>query len=139
MKMNRFLNLLLVFVLSGTVALAQQQASQAIKRIPPEGVQVSDNDRDELGVNLLALGKAIDGLKQRKDPFINGLLPDVQIYYKAVDYAMRYQEFFSVKDIASGKKLLQEGLERGSGPVTGEYRIPAKKRLGNWRLYQYLA
>ncbi len=110
--MNRFLNILLVFVLSGTVALAQQQASQAIKRIPPEGVRVSDNDRDELGVNLLALGKAIDGLKQRKDPFINSLLPDVQIYYKAVDYALRYQEFFSTKDIASGKKLLQEGLER---------------------------
>jgi dienelactone hydrolase len=112
MTMSRFLVFLLVFVTCCPAVFGQQPTTQPIKRIPPEGVQVNDNERDELGVNLLALGKAIDGLKQRKDPFITGLLPDLQIYYKAVDYALRYQEFFSVKDVASGKKLLQEGMER---------------------------
>ncbi|NNU34195.1 hypothetical protein HK413_08645 [Mucilaginibacter sp. S1162] len=75
-------------------------------------MQVDDNDRDELGANLLALGKAIDELKQKHDPFITNLMPDVQIYYKTVDYAIKYREFFSQKDVASGKKLLLEGLAR---------------------------
>jgi dienelactone hydrolase len=110
--MNRFHTVLLVFIACSTSVFAQQTAAPTIKRIPPEGVQVSDNDRDELGANLLALGKAIDGLKQRKDPFITNLLPDVQIYYKAIDYAIKYQEFFSQKDVAAGKKILLEGLAR---------------------------
>ncbi|MES2376931.1 MAG: hypothetical protein V4553_10150 [Bacteroidota bacterium] len=109
--MNRFLIFLFVFAVFCAPVFAQQSAP-TIKRIPPEGVQVSDNDRDELGANLLALGKAIDGLKQRKDPFITNLLPDVQIYYKAIDYAIKYQEFFSQKDAAAGKKILLEGLAR---------------------------
>jgi dienelactone hydrolase len=110
--MNRFSILLLALTACAMPVLAQQNSKPTIKRIPPEGVQVSDNDRDELGANLLALGKAIDGLKQLKDPYITNLLPDVQIYYKAVDYAIKYQEFFSQKDVVAGKKLLLEGLAR---------------------------
>jgi dienelactone hydrolase len=110
--MNRFLVFSLVFAACYTSVFAQQNATAPIKRIPPEGVEVADNDRDELGVGLLGLGKAIETLKQKKDPFIKGLLPDVQIYYKAVDYAIKYQEFFSQKNVASAKKILQEGLER---------------------------
>lgn len=110
--MNRFLTFLLAFAIWCPPVFAQQGAAPTIKRIPPEGVQVNDNDRDELGANLLTLGKAIDGLKQKHDPFITNLLPDVQIYYKAVDYGIKYQEFFSQKDVAAGKKLLLEGLAR---------------------------
>ncbi len=110
--MNRFLNFLFVFTVCCATVFAQQGTAPTIKKIPPEGVPVSDNDRDELGTNLLALGKAIDNLKQKNDPFITNLLPDVQIYYKAVDYAIKYQEFFSQKDVAAGKKLLLDGLAR---------------------------
>jgi dienelactone hydrolase len=110
--MNRFFVFLVVFTVCCAPVFAQQGTLPAIKRIPPEGVQVGDNDRDELGANLLVLGKAIDNLQQKRDPFITNLLPDVQIYYKAVDYAIKYQEFFSQKDVAAGKKILLEGLAR---------------------------
>jgi poly(3-hydroxybutyrate) depolymerase len=110
--MNRIFSFLFAFTACCTPIFAQQSTRPTIKRIPPEGVQVTDNDRDELGANLLALGKAIEGLRQRKDPFITNLLPDVQIYHKAVDYAIKYQEFFSQKDVASGKKILLDGLAR---------------------------
>jgi dienelactone hydrolase len=110
--MNRIFSFLFAFTACCTPIFAQQSTKPTIKRIPPEGVQVTDNDRDELGANLLALGKAIEGLRQRKDPFITNLLPDVQIYHKAVDYAIKYQEFFSQKDVASGKKILLDGLAR---------------------------
>jgi dienelactone hydrolase len=110
--MTRLLNFLFVFTVCCAPVFAQQGAAPTIKRIPPEGVQVGDNDRDELGANLLSLGKAIDKLKHQKDPFITNMLSDVQIYYKAVDYAIKYQEFFSQKDVAAGKKILLEGLAR---------------------------
>lgn len=80
--------------------------------MPPDGIELADNDREELLVGLQQLGKAIDGLKQQHDKFVTNLLPDVEIYYKAVDYALKYREFFAPKDVVAGKKLLQDGLQR---------------------------
>jgi dienelactone hydrolase len=92
--------------------VSAQTTPSAIKRIPPNGIEVTDNDRKELETGLQQLGKAIEGLKQQHDSFITGLLPDVMIYHKAVDYALKYQEFFAPKEGASAKKLLKEGLSR---------------------------
>jgi len=112
--MNRSNIFLIVLVFCFNSMFCLKTVAQTVRRIPPEGITVNDNDRDELGVSLLQLGKVIDALKQKKDPFINSLLPDVMIYYKAVDYALKYQEFFAPKDVISGKKLLQEGLARAN-------------------------
>lgn len=110
--MNRFLTYLFAFIVCCTSAFSQQLALTKVKRIPPDGIELGDNDREELGTYLRELGKNIETLKQKKDPFITAFLPDVMIYYKAVDYALKYNEFFSARDIVSGKKLLQEGLAR---------------------------
>ncbi|HKB89746.1 MAG TPA: prolyl oligopeptidase family serine peptidase, partial [Opitutaceae bacterium] len=40
------------------------------------------------------------------------LLPDVQIFHKAVDWALRYDEFFDPKQIDFAKKLIAQGQER---------------------------
>jgi dienelactone hydrolase len=110
--MNRFITYLFAFIVYCNSAFSQQLAINKVKRIPPDGVELGDNDREELGTYLRELGKNIETLKQKQDPFITGLLPDVMIYYKAVDYALKYNEFFSARDVVSGKKLLQEGLSR---------------------------
>ncbi len=113
--MNRFLTILFVFTVCCNAVFPQQTTTPPVKRIPPDGVQVADNDRKELETGLQQLGAAIDGLKQKNDHFTNDLLPDVLIYYKAVDYALKYQEFFAPKEIESAKKLLQTGLSRAAG------------------------
>ncbi len=110
--MNPFLTYLLAFVACCNSVFSQQIALTKVKKMPPDGIELGDNDREELGTYLRELGKNIETLKQKQDPFITGLLPDVMIYYKAVDYALKYNEFFSARDISSGKKLLQEGLSR---------------------------
>ncbi|MDB5157745.1 MAG: prolyl oligopeptidase family protein [Mucilaginibacter sp.] len=110
--MNRLSAFLIICAVCCNAAFAPKVIAQNVRRIPPEGITVGDNDRDELGVGLLQLGKDIEALKHKKDPFITSLLPDVMIYYKAVDYALKYQEFFAPKDVISGKKILQEGLAR---------------------------
>ena len=49
------------------------------------------------------------------NPQTRQLLPDVEIYYKAVHDALEYQEFFDVKEFAIAKSWIQHGLDRATG------------------------
>ncbi|MFN3325473.1 MAG: prolyl oligopeptidase family serine peptidase [Bryobacteraceae bacterium] len=97
--------------------------AQPVRPVPPPGVPVPDADRKQLMTGLDRLGKRIDALRPMLGSRIN-LLPDVEIYHKAVDYALRYDEFFRTDDIARAKELLDTGLaraealERGQAPWT---------------------
>lgn len=110
--MLRQLTYTLLFVACCNTAFSQNNPTTVVKRIPPDGIEVAATDRHELEVGLQQLGNAINGLIQQHDSYITGLLPDVLIYYKAVDYALKYQEFFAPKEIQSAKNELKEGLAR---------------------------
>jgi len=53
-------------------------------------------------------------------PEMLALLPDVMIFHKAVDWALRYDEFFNVKQVATAKKLLELGNQRLSELKAGQ-------------------
>src|SRR5687768_9445391 len=78
-----------------------------VRPIPPPGVAVPDADRAELEAGLKELRTAIDGLRPTSDQ-----KADVEIFHKAVDWALRYNEIFNVKEIPVAKQLLKAGLER---------------------------
>ncbi|MDQ3815623.1 MAG: hypothetical protein M3347_17045, partial [Armatimonadota bacterium] len=103
---------LLVFV---TTALAQPPATGP-KRIPPPGITLSDADRAELTAGAAALRQEIDALAPALagDARLLARLPDVEIFHKAVDWALRYNEFFSPKEVDFARHLLAEGRERAS-------------------------
>ncbi len=103
----RILNCLFI-----SIIFFSQAISQTVRRIPPQGLTLSENDQKEIAAGLKELTFAIDKLKEKKDPFIRQYLPDVLIYQKAVDYGLKYQEFLTEKDIASAKNLLKDGLWR---------------------------
>jgi dienelactone hydrolase len=90
-----------------------------VRPIPPPGVAVPDADRAELEAGIKELGAAIDGLKATPDQ-----KADVEIFHKAVRWALRHNEFFNVKEILVAKQLLKAGMERaealkgGSSPWT---------------------
>ena len=50
----------------------------------------------------------------------NPLLPDVLIYQEAVRYALQYNEFFNVNEVAKAKVLLAEGEERAQQLAAGQ-------------------
>jgi hypothetical protein len=84
-----------------------------VRRIPPDGVKVPEADRGELTAGLEALGKEIDALRtELKGKPLASLLPDVQIFYKSVDWALRYNEIFNLKEIPVAKKHLKIGMDR---------------------------
>ena len=86
----------------------------AVRPVPPPGVPIADDERAELKGKIEALGEEIESLgnELKNKPAMRDLLPDVQIFHKAADWAVRYNEFFNPKEAATAKKLLEMGMER---------------------------
>lgn len=110
----RLLGPLTLFI-SMTAALAQTPATGP-KHIPPPGIALADAERTELIAGAAALRGEIDTLTLllATDPILAARLPDVEIFHKAVDWALRYNEFFSPKEVAFARTLLEQGRERAS-------------------------
>ncbi|MDB6153687.1 MAG: hypothetical protein JWL90_2140 [Chthoniobacteraceae bacterium] len=85
---------------------------------PPPGIAIPDGDWQELTESAAALGKEIAGL--RGNPANAALLPDVEIFYKAVHDALTYDEFFNLKQVADAKALLAEGMARAKALSEGK-------------------
>jgi dienelactone hydrolase len=90
-----------------------------VRRVPKLGIEVSPADRKAFEEGLAKLAAAIEQLKGKKDPKLAGLLPDVEIFHKAVHDALKYQEFFDARDIAKAKHQLEEGLDRAALLLAG--------------------
>ncbi|MEP6671547.1 MAG: prolyl oligopeptidase family serine peptidase [Chthoniobacter sp.] len=111
---SRPLRLVLAAAVLGGHAFAQAPAPAPVRPVPPPGVQLPDGDRAELQAGVVALGKDITILRHnlQSKPEMLALLPDVLIFHKAVNWALRYNEFFNVKQVATAKKLLELGNQR---------------------------
>ena len=85
-----------------------------VRAVPPPGIKLADADRKELQDGVDKLGKQIDALRDslKAKPNLLALLPDVQIYDKAVRWALAHNEFFNVREVAVAKTLLAQGLAR---------------------------
>jgi hypothetical protein len=117
----------------------------AAASIPPPGNELSPADRAELEKGAAALAKEIDDLRSvlKDRPNLLTLLPDVQIYHKAVDWPLRYHELIDVK---KARLALRHGMERarqlraGQSPwvVNGGVRAYASKIDGSIQPYMVM-
>src|SRR5438105_7945278 len=89
------------------VSAIGQTPARAADRLPPARITIAQADREELSAEAAALRKEIDALARelRSRPQLLKLLPDVEIFHKAVDWALRYDEFFETKQVAFAKTL----------------------------------
>ena len=83
-----------------------------VRRIPPPGIKIPDADRAELDAGAAGLGREIESLRGTLKGRMAELLPDVEIYHKAVDWALRYDEFYKSNEVQVARLLLQQGMER---------------------------
>lgn len=91
-----------------------------VRRIPKLGVEVPTDKRAALDSGLKELRGKIDDLRKRNNTKTNELLPDVEIFHKAVNDALVYQEFFDPKEIDYAPQLLRMGSERAEALAKGE-------------------
>ncbi len=107
---------------------ADNRPSQ-VRQIPPPGIEVPTEDQDRLRSGLDKLQGQINDLRKRDDAFIESLLPDVEIFARAVDQALRFNEMFTEADIKRADDLLAEGTRRAKQLAEGESPWTQQKGL----------
>ncbi|NQV22905.1 MAG: prolyl oligopeptidase family serine peptidase [Rhodopirellula sp.] len=114
------------FVFSTAASYADGPADNIaanVRSVPPLGIEVPEEDRKELEDGLKSLDSLIRQIRLTKhadQARINALLPDVEIFSRAVHQGLEYREFFSPNDIKNAKFVLHEGMRRASQLVKGE-------------------
>jgi pimeloyl-ACP methyl ester carboxylesterase len=105
---------LLVFLAVAAVAAEPTPPPAPPKKIPPPGFTLTDRDRAELTTGADALGRDLAALARELagEPRWLARLPDVEIFHKAVDWALRYDEFMAPKEVATARSFLAKGNER---------------------------
>ncbi len=100
----------------------QDNLVDKVRPVPPPGIKIAEADYAELKKGVVALGNEVADLRKSlaKKPALLELLPDVQIYYNAVYYALRYDEFHAPGEVAVARKLLQQGRERAKNLREGQ-------------------
>jgi hypothetical protein len=111
---SRWQVLVFSFALAGSVRAdgPLDNLPDKVRPIPPNGRPLADADRAELSAGVDELGKEIDALGTALKGPSRELLPDVQIYYNAVRYALKHNEFFDAREIPIARKLLEQGRAR---------------------------
>ncbi len=107
--------LLLLSLLAATAVA--QPATQ--KQVPPAGKPIPETDRAELTKAVASLGMQIEALRTNREA--EKWLPDVIIFHKAVDWALRYDEFMDPKQAKTAKDLLAEGKKRADELAAGTH------------------
>ena len=105
---------LLALALAPALLSAQAPSQIPPRKIPPPGLTLTDADRHGLTAGTAALRRDLDLLASELagEPRLLALLPDVEIFHKAVDWALRYDEFMAPKEIAYARTLLEKGRQR---------------------------
>ena len=91
-------------------------------RVPAVGIEIPKNTRLALRERTDALGQAIVKLRVQlaETPPLLRFLPDVQVYHKAVDWALRHRLFFKEGAFKTAEELLAEGTERAKQLANGK-------------------
>jgi len=103
-------------------ALLFAQATPTVKQAPPPGIPAPEADAALLKLQLVVLdenAKALSRLAKGK-PEALALLPDVEVFLKAVRYALQYNEFFNPREIAAAKLQLTLAAERANELAEGK-------------------
>jgi hypothetical protein len=123
MNTQRMLFTGLIFAAAVSTAVAdgpKDNLPDHVRPVPPVGVEVSAADQAELNGGLAKLDASITKLRASKDARLQRLLPDVEIFARAVRGGLEYRELYSPGDVVNAKRLLQEGQQRANDMLDGK-------------------
>ena len=109
--------------------------AEKVRPIPPKGAVVPAADREALtaGLDELTATIAAAAEAQKARPSLLELLPDVEVYAKAVRYALTYDELYvegkNRNDVAAAKAILAKGMERAKELRDGKPTWPTATGL----------
>lgn len=108
---------------------ADNQADK-VRRIPAPGIAIPEDARRELAEGVSRLGTVIGELRPAlaRQPALLARLPDVQVLHKAVDWALRHDEFFRTNEVRAAREQLDEANRRAVALREG--RTPWLEKAG---------
>src|SRR5256885_1267504 len=81
-----------------------------VRPVPPPGLPIPAETREELTKGLESLRADLAELASSSNKTVRSLVPDVQIFFNAINYAFRYNEFLNgTNDVANARRILQSG------------------------------
>lgn len=84
---------------------------EKVRPIPPAGITVPEDVKSNLTKGAEALTMALQQFRSSRSPHTDHWA-DVEIFRKAVDWALRYNEFFRPTEFSVAELLLAKGNER---------------------------
>lgn len=118
------------FVFAGLIAITcladgpSDNLADKVRPIPPlPKIEATAAEKAELADGVAALRKEIESLQTslKGKPELLALLPDVQIYYNSVRYAVAHNEIFDgKKEVPIARKQLQIGTDRAKALKDGK-------------------
>jgi hypothetical protein len=106
--MNTLRRLALICFVIGVSVRADGPADNLpdkVRRVPPPGIAIPAAGRAELEAGAAQLGREIEALRRKLKgkPALLELLPDAQIFHKAVDWALRHDEFYKTNEVQTAR------------------------------------
>lgn len=116
------LALLLVSIASAFADGPADNLADKVRPVPPPGIPVPADVRQRLGDEVARLGARIEEVRGAlaQKPALLRRLPDVLIFHKAVDWALRYDEFFQTNEWAAAGEQLRTAWSRLDALGRGE-------------------
>lgn len=104
--------------------VAITSAAELPRPIPPPGVPLSEPLRIELQQGADALAMEVAKLKTdyHSEPAKLNELPNVEVFHKAVHWALKYDEFMDAKQFATARDILLQGQARAKDLRAGGNR-----------------
>ncbi|MFO0877197.1 MAG: prolyl oligopeptidase family serine peptidase [Gemmataceae bacterium] len=105
---------LAIFTLAALADGPGDNLPEKVRPVPPVGIAVPEEEQAALARGLESLGAELASLAKEgsKNPALAELLPDVEIFHKAVRYALKHNEFYLPNEIKLAKSLLEMGRDR---------------------------
>jgi len=91
-----------------------------VRQVPPAGVEVAAEDRQAIEAGLSQLKEAIGKIRGGKNAEAIRLLPDVEIFHRAVATNLEHAEFFSPNDVKAALRVLEAGQHRAAALAAGK-------------------
>ncbi len=90
-----------------------------VRPVPPVGIELTAEQQAQFQERLQKLQQQIDQLSASGNENILRLLPDVEIFHRAVQQAVEYREMFHPADVNKAHRLLDEGIRRANQLAAG--------------------
>jgi hypothetical protein len=104
------------------LAASAEKKSAALSRVPPDGIAIPAEQRAALISKVAKVAEDVSLLKNKlpNESKLSAFAPDVQIFHKAVDWALRENEFYRSNEFGLARQLLNQGSERAQALMAGK-------------------